>query len=155
MRDIVSGVFLTVFSALMYWRATLIENPGYDLLGPGFFPKLAVVMMGILSATLLGVAVFKRFQNTEIAGDAKQLNVLRAPELIRQSLVVLLLGIYVFVLISGWANFEVASALFVLSTGAVLAPPRARPLIILGVTAVLAVSAISYTFRNILFVNLP
>ncbi|WP_306257341.1 tripartite tricarboxylate transporter TctB family protein [Pararhizobium sp. IMCC21322] len=155
MRDIVSGALLTVFSALMYWCATLIENPGYDLLGPGFFPKLAVMMMGVLSAMLLCVAVFRHFQNTEAAGDVHQLNRLLAPEFFRQSLIVLFLGIYVFVLISGLANFEVASLFFVLSAGAVLAPLRAKSLIILGVTAVLAVSAISYTFRSILFVNLP
>lgn len=155
MRDIVSGVLLTLFSALMYWRATLIENPGYDLLGPGFFPKLAIAMMGVLSATLLCVAVFRRFQNIEAAGDVNQLNRLLAPEFLRQSLIVLFLGIYVFVLISGLANFEVASLFFVLSAGVVLAPLRAKSLIILGVTAVLAVSAISYTFRSILFVNLP
>lgn len=155
MRDIFSGALLTVFSVLMYWRATLIENPGYDLLGPGFFPKLAIAMMGVLSAMLLCVAVFRRFQNTEAAGDIKQLNRLLAPDFRRQSLIVLLLGMYVFVLISGLANFEVASVLFMLTGGAVLAPLRVKSLIILGVTAVLAVAAISYTFRSILFVNLP
>lgn len=155
MRDIVSGVFLTAFSAIMYWRATLIENPGYDLLGPGFFPKFAVAMMGVLSIILLCVAVVRQFRQAEIAGDLKQVSRLIAPDLFRQGLIVLLLGAYVFILIFRWANFELASMLFMLSAGAVLVPHRAKSLIILGVTAVLAVSAISYTFRSILFVNLP
>nr|WP_306267231.1 tripartite tricarboxylate transporter TctB family protein [Pararhizobium sp. IMCC3301] len=155
MRDIVSGLLLTAFSAVMYWRATLIANPGYDLLGPGFLPKFAVALMGILSAILLAVAVLKQVRQTASAERAELLSWSLPLDLIRQSLIVFLLGAYVYILISGWAHFELASVLFVLSAGAVLAPLKARALIILGITTVLAVFVVSYTFRNILFVNLP
>lgn len=139
----------------MYWRATQIADPGYDLLGPGFFPKFAVALMGILSATLLGVAVLKQVRQAASAERAGPVNWSLPADFIRQSLIVLLLGAYVSILIAGWANFELASVLFVLSAGAVLAPLRAKPLIILGITTALAVFVVSYTFRNILFVNLP
>lgn len=153
MKDIVAGLVLLLVSVVLYWQATLIWNPGFDLMGPAFTPKLVLVVLALLSLGLIVSGILEHRRTTTEAPDEP------APAdrdgLRRQVGVVVLLFLYVVALCSGKVGFEIASLVFALATGGFLMPRTKTAAITLLATSTAVVFGVSYIFRNILFVALP
>lgn len=143
-RDGVAGLVCLAGSLLLLWTSRGLPQPALVPIGPGFYPRILLVVTAILSAALLVSDLGRRDRGPDTAAVNYRLVLLTF----------LIFAAYVFVL--PVLGYRVATAVFVGVLQATLAPPRgARAWALVVVLAFAAMLVTYYVFEAYLNVLLP
>lgn len=142
-RDGVAGLVCLAGSLGLLWLSRDLAAPALVPIGPGFYPRILLVITALLSAALL-------------VADLSAARRPKPPPTMSYRLVVLTFAIFAaYVFVMPRIGYRVATFVFVAALAATLEPPRGRRwALVLGVA--LATSAVTYVvFERYLFVLLP
>lgn len=149
-RDGIAGLFCLVTSLGLL--AATIGLPGPSLLvpvGPGFYPRIILVITAVLSAALVINDLVSRRGRAAVARPA--------PQDFNYPLVLLTFSVFgVYVAILPQLGFRIATFIFVAAMQALLDPPRnGRRWLLIAVVALATTITTYYVFETFLLVLLP
>ncbi len=149
-RDGIAGLVCLVTSLGLF--AATIGLPGPSLLvpvGPGFYPRIILVITAVLSAALV--------INDLVSRRGRAAAARRAPQDFNYTLVLLTFSVFgVYVAILPQLGFRIATFIFVAAMQALLDPPRnARRWLLIAVVALATTIVTYYVFETFLLVLLP
>jgi putative tricarboxylic transport membrane protein len=143
-RDGVAGLVCLTGSLLLLWTSRGLPQPALVPIGPGFYPRIVLVVTAVLSAALLASDLWRRRR-----GPA-------APP-VRYRLVMLAFAIFAaYVWTLPALGYRAATLLFVGVLQAALEPPRgARGFTLVAAVALGTTLVTYYLFETYLHVLLP
>lgn len=149
-RDGIAGLFCLVTSLGLL--AATIGLPGPSLLvpvGPGFYPRIILVITAVLSAALVINDLVSRRSRAVVARPAQQD--------FNYPLVLLTFSVFgVYVAILPHLGFRISTFIFVAAMQALLDPPRnGRRWLLVAAVALATTVATYYIFETFLLVLLP
>jgi hypothetical protein len=143
-RDGVAGLVCLAGSLLLLWTSRGLPQPALVPIGPGFYPRILLVVTAVLSAALLVSDLWRRGRRPAAPAVNYRLVLLAF----------LIFTAYVFLL--PVLGYRVATALFVGVLQATLEPPRdGRGWALVGALALGAMLVTYYVFEAYLNVLLP
>jgi len=147
--DLLMGLALLGLSVALYIQTGKIDTTMVYALGPVFFPKLLIHLLGILSLLLL-------YQSVDITGKKNWCKSARAVDynsvLLRWLLVGLVL-VYLFLL--PVIGYVYATMPFLFLAMCLLGPLKPKNLITYGITSVAVTLGLQYIFATLLKLFLP
>ena len=152
-RDGIAGLLLFALSLWLYHQTGGIPNPPFVPLGPKFYPRVLLGLLGGLSVALVGADLLNQ--------GRRRTSLEEKPGSIRQTLrqyrdvflTYLLFGGYVTLM--PLLGFRVATALFVAALSWVLGPKTLRHAVLSVLIAVGFTAAVHYVFEVYLKLLLP
>jgi len=147
--DLIMGLILLGFSIALYIQTGNIDTTMVYALGPVFFPKLLIYLLGILSLVLM-------YQSMDFTGEKKWCTSARTVDLNTVLLRWLLVGlvlIYLFLL--PLIGYMFATMPFLFLAMCLLGPLKPKNLIIYGITSVAVTLGLQYIFGTLLKLFLP
>ena len=160
-NDLLLALGLYLFSAVLYWQASLLPPPFFDPLGSAAVPKFASLVL-VLLATLVLARLFAPRQLAVPEPDEGAVDEATPPdEQPARPAPLTALGsvlipiVYVGLMANGLLGFREASVLFVFAMGALLAHFRRGPVLILLPLALVLGIFFDFIFTQVFYVDLP
>lgn len=147
--DLIMGVALLGFSIALYIQTGNIDTTMIYALGPVFFPKLLIYILGFLSLLLT-------YQSVDFTGRKNWCKSTRTVDLNTVLLRWLLVGLvllYLFLL--PLVGYVLVTMPFLFLAMCLLGPLKPKNLIIYGITSVAVTLGLQYIFATLLKLFLP
>jgi putative tricarboxylic transport membrane protein len=142
-RDGTAGLVGLAGSLLLLWVSRGLPQPALVPIGPGFYPRILLVVTAVLSAALL-------------VADVRSPRARRQAPAVNYRLVVLTFAIFTaYVFLLPVLGYRVATLLFVAVLQATLDPPRGRRWWLVAAVAIATTVVTYYVFEGYLSVLLP
>lgn len=147
--DLFMGLALLGFSVALYIQTGNIDTTMVYALGPVFFPKLLIYMLGILSLLLM-------YQSVDITGKKNWCKSARAVDYNSVLLRWLLVGmVLVYLFLLPVIGYVYATMPFLFLAMCLLGPLKPKNLAVYGITAVAVTLGLQYIFATLLKLFLP
>lgn len=147
--DLFMGLALLGFSVALYIQTGNIDTTMVYALGPVFFPKLLIYMLGILSLLLM-------YQSVDITGKKNWCKSARAVDYNSVLLRWLLVGmVLVYLFLLPVIGYVYATMPFLFLAMCLLGPLKPKNLITYGITSVAVTLGLQYIFATLLKLFLP
>lgn len=144
--DLCAGIFLFLFSGLLYYGGMTVKTLEVSSFGSGFFPKILAVLLALTSASIIFTGYKKAKGADEAEGDAKThwKGVLLT--------FVLMLG---YMSLIPFLGFMITTAAYLFLQMNILAGDHSRKHVQFAVVSVISSVVIYYTFVNVFRLMLP
>lgn len=158
-RDGIAGLICLGLSIALLVLTRGLPQSALVPIGPGFYPKIVLGIMAVLSAILVAADILshRRSRAEDGASAPATPATPTAPDVRNYRLVTLTFAVFaVYVLLLPWLGFRVATFLFVAALQLVLKKPDGWRRWVVVVTAALATAIVTYfAFEVYLSVLLP
>ena len=153
--DLALAVTVWIFSAIVYWGASLLPPPIFDPVGSAAIPKLISVILAVLSALILCQRLMElRHRQPALAEQATD----NADMPLRPGLALACIAImagYVAVMNFHLLGFREATVPFVVLLGGTLCRFRRSTVVVITISALAIAIGFSWLFSEILYIDLP
>lgn len=153
--DIIFSMILLSFSIVAFWEAQSINDPGYDLLGPDFTPKITIGAIAILALTLLFkscIGLFRKHSGPKPVPKRTRSHIKR-PWLALGVVGITIL--YVLSMQHGLLRFWSATCLFILVVGSWMSKFNLRMLTVFIPLSITLGLGLHYIFTKVMVIDLP
>jgi len=140
------GVIVAI--ALFLATRGLDDVAGAEQLGPGFWPRLVLIGLGLACAAKLGENLRRAPPNDRAAGDRAS----RLSDVRRGTLVLAIATIELYVALAPWLGFALVTVAFV---AAFMVLAGARSLASVTAAAVVGTTGLLYVFVKLVYLPLP
>lgn len=148
MGELILGIIFFLLSLIIFFQAGSLPDSSYEPLGPAGFPRIIVLVMGILSLFL----IVKKIRSIDF--DKTNLNfgtIYKKYKLI----FVTLINFLFYILIMRFIGFRISTFLFVLITQILLGPRNEKKYLLISSIALVISLGSYYFFQNYLGVIFP
>ncbi len=154
MGDLLIGVVLLILSILVYAASGDFPSFGEAHLSAGSFPRMIVLMLGLLSIILI-VSSWRSLSQKKDE-DGKTRNERVKEHFMEYKFVYTMMGIFfLYILLMRYIGFRLSTLAFIFGSSFLLSPRSKKDIIIAGILAVVITMGSYYFFQNVLNVRFP
>ena len=148
MGELIVGILFLILSIIIFFQAGSLPDSSYEPLGPAGFPRIIVLLMGILSFFL----IVKKIRSIDF--DKINLN-FRTIYKKYKLIFVTLINFLFYILIMRFIGFRISTFLFVFITQLLLGPRDKKKYLLISIIALVISLGSYYFFQNYLGVIFP
>ncbi|SJZ70930.1 tripartite tricarboxylate transporter TctB family protein [Selenihalanaerobacter shriftii] len=148
MGEILIGIILLILSSVVYLQADAFPVSKYAVLGPGAFPKLIAIFMGVLSLLLILSKIKDVFNKESSFNFTTVLNRYKYPFFT-------LMFFLIYIKLMRYIGFRISTFSFIIATQWMLGPNKMKKLPIMLVIAIILSLGSYYFFQSYLTVVFP
>ncbi|MFD1037301.1 tripartite tricarboxylate transporter TctB family protein [Virgibacillus byunsanensis] len=155
MGEILIGILLIFFSALIYFNSGDFPQLNETHLDPGSYPKLIALLLILLSLVMIIKKTVQLLQSKTISFDTGMKDFVKKQwkeyHLVVYTLVIL--ALYIFLL--NVLGFIISSIAFIIAAGLLIGPRKKKDVMVISLISFVITFGVYLFFENVLYVRFP
>ncbi|MEC5423383.1 tripartite tricarboxylate transporter TctB family protein [Virgibacillus sp. C22-A2] len=155
MGEILIGILLIIFSALIYFNSGDFPQLNETHLDPGSYPKLIALLLILLSLILIIKKTVRLLKSNTISFDSGFKDFMKKQwkeyHLVVYTLVILAL----YILLMNVLGFIISSIAFIIAAGLLIGPRKKKDVMVISLISFVITFGVYLFFENVLYVRFP
>lgn len=155
MGEIVIGIVLIVFCAIIFWKSGSFPEGNEAQLGAGSFPVLIASLLSLLALLLVILKAKELFQQKAERSKVDVKEYLKGFYAEYKLVILTLLIFVIYIFLMQFIGFIVTTILFIIATGLLIGSRKKKDIMTVSIVAVAVTLTTYYFFENVLYVRFP